>query len=266
VLTDCYERFSDLNVTRRAHGVVVIAMDRPDQRNAMNRRMHTELTQIWRAFDEDPTARVAVLRGNGRAFSAGGDFESIEAIASDPLERTRMLHETRDLVQNIVNCSKPTISAMHGVAIGAGLVVGLLADISIATPTTRIMDGHTRIGVVAGDHAALAWPLLCGMARAKFLLLSSVGISGEEAHRIGLVSLCVPEESLLDTAFEHAEALALGSQEAIRGTKQALNNWYRSLSPIFEAALGLEFVSFAGSDVHEGLAALREHRSPVFES
>src|SRR5205823_5444221 len=136
--------------------------------------------------------------------------------------RTRVWKEARDLVYNLINCSKPIVSAIHGPAVGAGLVVGLLADISIAARSARIIDGHTRLGVAAGDHAAIVWPLLCGLAKAKYYLLLCEPVSGEEAERIGLVSLCVDDAALQETALRIAERLAAGSPTAIRWTKYAL--------------------------------------------
>ena len=153
---------------------------------------------------------------------------------------------------------------MHGPAVGAGLVAGLLADISIAAKTARIIDGHTRLGVAAGDHAAIIWPLLCGMAKAKYYLLLCEAVSGEEAERIGLVSLAVDESELQAKAFEVAEKLSRGSQSAIKWTKYALNNWLRLAGPSFDASLALEFMGFAGPDVQEGIASLREKRAPNF--
>ena len=100
--------------------------------------------------------------------------------------RTRVLREARDLVYNVIHCSKPIVSAIHGPAVGAGLVAALLADVSVVGRTARIIDGHTRLGVAAGDHAAICWPLLCGMAKAKYYLLTCETLSGEEAERIGL--------------------------------------------------------------------------------
>jgi enoyl-CoA hydratase len=176
----------------------------------------------------------------------------------------RVLRESRDLFYNILGCSKPIISAIHGAAVGAGLVVALMADISIAARTAKIVDGHTRLGVAAGDHAAMIWPLLCGMAKAKYYLLMCDRISGEEAERIGLVSLCVDDDKLLDAAREHASRLAAGAQEAIQLTKHSLNNWYRQAAPIFEASLGYEFLGFGGPDVVEGVASHRERRPPKF--
>jgi enoyl-CoA hydratase len=153
---------------------------------------------------------------------------------------------------------------MHGPAVGAGLVVGLLADISIAARSARIIDGHTRLGVVAGDHSAIVWPLLCGMAKAKYHLLLCEPVSGEEAERIGLVSMCVDDAELYPKALEVAQRLANGSQTALRWTKYALNNWLRMAGPTFDASLALEFLGFSGPDVQEGLASFREHRAPRF--
>jgi enoyl-CoA hydratase len=156
------------------------------------------------------------------------------------------------------------VSAMHGPAVGAGLVAGLLADISIAAKTARIVDGHTRLGVAAGDHAAIIWPLLCGMAKSKYYLMLCEPVTGEEAERIGLVSLAVDEAELLPRAYAVADRLATGSQTAIRWTKYALNNWLRQAGPSFDTSLALEFMGFAGPDVHEGVASLKDRRPPRF--
>jgi enoyl-CoA hydratase len=140
----------------------------------------------------------------------------------------------------------------------------LVADISIATPGARIIDGHTKLGVAAGDHAVIVWPLLCGLAKAKYHLLLCEPLDGVEAERIGLVSLCVPEEELDDRALEIAGRLARGAQPALRHTKLALNNWLRLAGPAFDASLALEFLDMTGPDVREGIAALREKRPPQF--
>jgi enoyl-CoA hydratase len=174
------------------------------------------------------------------------------------------MREARDIVYNLINCSKPVISAIDGVCVGAGLAVALLADISIATPRARIVDGHTRLGVAAGDHAAIIWPLLCGMAKSRYYLLTCEPVSGQEAERIGLVSLCVPEEELADKALEVARRLASGAQSAIRWTKLALNNWLRQAGPLFDVSVAYELCGFGLPDVAEGLASFREKRAPKF--
>ena len=161
-------------------------------------------------------------------------------------------------------CDKPIISAINGMAVGAGLAVALLADVSIISEKAKFTDGHVKLGVAAGDHAAIIWPLLCGMAKAKYYLLLCEPVSGEEAERMGLVSLAVNEEDLLTKAYEVADRLANGSQTAIRWTKYALNNWLRQAGPSFDASLALEFMGFAGPDVKEGVASLRDRRPPQF--
>ncbi|KVN07605.1 enoyl-CoA hydratase/isomerase family protein [Burkholderia diffusa] len=263
-----YGAYEALKVTRRDHGVLDIVMSGEGANRSglatANERMHRELADIWRDVDRDPDTRVAVIRGEGKGFSAGGDLALVEAMANDFDVRARVWREARDLVYNVINCSKPIVSAMHGPAVGAGLVAGLLADISIAAKDARIIDGHTRLGVAAGDHAAIVWPLLCGMAKAKYYLLLCEPVSGEEAERIGLVSLAVEPADLLPKAYEVAERLAHGSQSAIRWTKYALNNWLRSAGPTFDTSLALEFMGFSGPDVQEGIRSLRERRPPDF--
>jgi enoyl-CoA hydratase len=257
-------------LTLRRHGpileVIMGAAQSANQKLATaDASMHRELAEIWRDISAEPEIRVALIRGEGKGFSAGGDLGLVEEMANDFETRTRVWHEARDLVYNVINCDKPIVSAMHGPAVGAGLVAGLLADISIAAKTARIVDGHTRLGVAAGDHAAIVWPLLCGMAKAKYYLMLCESVSGEEAERIGLVSLAVEEDELVAKAFEVANRLAAGSQTAIRWTKYALNNWLRMAGPAFDTSLALEFMGFAGPDVHEGMASLRQKRPPEFQ-
>ena len=139
-----------------------------------------------------------------------------------------------------------------------------LASVAGLMGGARIIDGHTRIGVAAGDHAALVWPLLCGMAKAKYHLLTCAPLSGAEAERIGLVSLAVPDDELQATARRIAEQLAAGSPSALAHTKRSLNHWLRAAWPAFEHSLALEMIGFAGADAREGLAALAGKRDPRF--
>jgi len=188
----------------------------------------------------------------------------VEKIINDYSMQMAALREFRDLCYNMINCSKPIVSAIHGPAVGAGLAAALLADISIAGKTARLIDGHTRLGLAAGDHAAMIWPLLCGMAKAKYHVLLCEPCSGEEAERIGLVSLCVDDEQLQDKAVEVASRLATGAQRPIRLSKHALNNWLRMAGPAFDNSAALEILTFNGPEVREGLASLREKRPPNF--
>jgi len=260
-----YAQYQTLAITLHPQGVLEVEMGSPGKLATTDHTGHRELARVWRDISDDPEVRVAVLRGAGKGFSAGGDFGLVEDMANDFQVRTRVWKEARDLVYNVINCDKPIVSAMHGPAVGAGLVAGLLADISIAAKTAKIIDGHTRLGVAAGDHAAIIWPLLCGMAKAKYYLLLCEPMSGAEAERLGLVSLAVDEAELRDKAFEVAHKLAAGSQSAIRWTKYALNNWLRMMGPTFDASLAMEFMGFGGPDVKEGVASHREKRKPDFD-
>ena len=166
----------------------------------------------------------------------------------------------------MINCAKPVVSAICGPAVGAGLVIALLADVSVAGRSARIVDGHTRLGVAAGDHAAICWPLLCGMAKARYYLLTGEMVTGAEAERIGLVSKALPAGEVLADALRVADGLATGSQLAIRLTKRALNGWLRMAGPIFDQSAAYEMLTFMGDDVQEGIAALRAKRPPDFPS
>jgi enoyl-CoA hydratase len=261
---DSYARYERLKFERPAPGVLRIVMSNPGKLNAADAVMHRELAEIWRDVDADPDTRCAILTGEGTAFSAGGDFEMIQGIVDDFEVRTRSMREARDIVMNLIDCQTPVISAMRGVAVGAGLVCGLLADVSIATPDCRIIDGHTRLGVAAGDHAAIVWPLLCGMAKAKYYLLTCDPLNGAEAERIGLISLVAEDAELDAKALEVAVKLANGAPRAIAWTKHALNHWLRTAGPAFDASLALEFLAFTGPEAKEGLASHREKRRPKF--
>jgi len=262
-MSDRYEEFPSLRFERPADHVLRIVLDGPGL-NSVGAQMHRDLADVWLAIDRDPDVHVAIIQGAGKAFSAGGSFDLVESMIDDFEARTRVLREARDIVMNVINCSKPIVSAIHGPAVGAGLVAALLADVSIAARGARIIDGHTRLGVAAGDHAAICWPLLCGMAKAKYYLLTCETLSGEEAERIGLVSLCVEEDEVHAKALEVAQQLGGLSQSAVRWTKHTLNNWYRAFGPTFDASLAFEFYGFGGPDVQEGVASHREKRSPRF--
>jgi enoyl-CoA hydratase len=258
-----YDEFPSLRCEPSDNGVLNLVLDAPGL-NSVGPQMHRDLADIWPVIDRDPAVRVVLVRGEGNAFSSGGSFDLIDETINDYQGRIRIMREARDLVLNLVNFDKPVVSAIRGPAVGAGLVVALLADISVAGRTAKIIDGHTKLGVAAGDHAAICWPLLVGMAKAKYYLLTCETLSGEEAERIGLVSTCVDDDDVLPTATRLAENLALGAQNAIRWTKHSLNYWYRMFGPAFETSLGLEFLGFSGPDVAEGLAAHREKRPARF--
>ena len=204
-----YSGYQDLLI-EKSDGVALLTMNRPEVFNATGFALHNELSRVWLDLGQDPEVRVAVITGAGNAFSAGGDFEMIERSIGNAEVIAGTMQEARDIVHNMINLDKPVISAINGVAVGAGLAVALLADISIASERARFTDGHVRLGVAAGDHAAVIWPLLMGMAKAKYYLLTCEFLDGAEAERLGLVSLCVPHDELMERSMAVARKLAAG--------------------------------------------------------
>ncbi len=262
-----YEDFEFLRFDPQHDGVMLVTLNRPEFMNATNNRMHWELTQVWAVLNDDPKVKAAVVTGAGeRAFSAGGDLAVVEEMSNSHEATMRVMKEASDIVYNMLACDKPIISAINGTAVGAGLAVALLADVSVMAEDARLTDGHTRLGVSAGDHAAIIWPLLCGMTKAKYYLMTADFIDGKEAERIGLVTFCTPRAEVLAKSLGIAANLARGSQTAIRATKKSLNNWMRLAGPIFDNSLAMEMLCFLGEDVKEGLAALRGKRQPDFPS
>lgn len=227
-------------------------------------RGHGELAAVWDRLNAHPQVKVVLVRSEGKAFCAGGELAMVEDMLVSEQARQRVMREARDIVRGMLACEKPVVSAINGAAVGAGLAVALLADISIAARNAKLIDGHTKLGVAAGDHAVVIWPLLCGMAKAKYYLLLCDSISGDEAERIGLVSKVVDAEQLQAEALQIAQRLAAGSRSALAGTKRSLNHWLHAAWPAFEASLAAEMMDFSQADAREGVAAIREKRAPKF--
>ncbi len=260
------ERFPSLAFADLGEGVLEITLAKPGRLNAADADMHRDLSRVFRAAGEDEAVSVVLVRGEGGQFSAGGDFSLIEDMIADDETWIRVFEEARELVYGLLDCRAPVVAAIEGVAVGAGLAVALLADVSVAGDSARLLDGHVKLGVAAGDHSVIVWPLLIGMARAKYHLLTNTPIRGRDAADMGLVSLAVADDEVLERAKTIAFSLARGSRTAVRFTKQALNNWIRLAGPAFDASLAMEFMGFRLADIREGLAALKEKRQPVFPS
>ncbi len=262
-MNEPFNAYSELTIDRLDNGILQITLDRPERYNAMTYPMHAELARIWDDVSRDPKTKVVVITGAGKAFCSGNDLDNPEP---DPDMLREIMHDAIGIVRGMIDCSKPIISAINGAAVGAGLALALLADVSIAAENAKLIDGHTKVGVVAGDHACIIWPLLCGMAKAKYYLWNIEPLTGAEAERIGLVTKAVPAGEVLPEAMKVADALANASQPAIRGTKRAINGWIRAAMPIFEHSLALEMLDFYSPDVEEAKAAFKEKRPVNFPS
>lgn len=260
-----WEKYEALTLERRENGILLITIGEPEGRPVPSGgRRHNEIVQVWRDFADDPELKVAVITGRGERFwPLGGVTEMLK----DPGNFDKivgLLKEGAANVHGMVNCDKPIVSAINGHAMGTGVVIGLLADVSIASEEAQLIDGHLLQGLVAGDHSAMIWPLLCGMAKAKYYLMASENLTGKEAERIGLVSAAVPPDQVLDEALRIAQRLAAAAPYALRWTKRTLNYWLRSATPAFEASLAFEGLTFFSPDFVEALTAHVESRAPQF--
>ena len=247
-----YDDFVHLSFDRPSPHVLRITIDRPEVLNAANERLHREFSEVWRVVDRDDSVAVSVITGAGRAFSAGGDLAMVERMTTDYATALEQWRDAKAVVDEMLASVKPIVSAINGVAVGAGLAVALLADVSVMGESARLSDGHARLGVAAGDHAALLWPLLCGMARAKYYLMTADFVDGPEAERIGLVTRCVPDDRVVPEALAIAGQAGRGSRTAVQWTKRAMNQWMLQAAPVFGESLALEMLGFLGPGRHRG--------------
>ena len=266
-MTDRYAAFDRLLFDRPAQHVLRVTINAPERMNALDVRAHRQMETVWAEIDNDPETRVTIVTGAGRGFCAGA---AIDGIPTDPPDRHEQyctsFREANSLVAGIVNARKPIISAINGPAVGAGLAIALLADIPIAAKTAKLLDGHVRIGVTAGDHAAIIWPLLCGMAKAKYFLLTNETMTGEEAERHNLVALAVDADQLEAKSIEVAVKLAKSAPTALRMTKYVLNHWLRQNQAIFDLSAAFEMANVSSGEAQEAIRALTTKTEAVFDA
>jgi len=256
------ENFETILIDKRANGVVLATLNRPERLNAVNGRMHTELANIFREADNDDDVKVLVLTGAGRAFCAGGDFSGDDDVLGGGRQS---LKETKEIVDHLLDCSIPVISAVKGYAMGLGATVALLADIVVAGRSATFADTHVKMGVGAGDGGQVIWPLLMGVNRAKYHLMTGDGITGEDAERAGLVNFLVDDEEVLAKALEVADRLAAGPSLAISASKVAINQYIKMISNlVLPYSFAMEIQTFRSTDAAEAAAAFQEKRELEF--
>jgi enoyl-CoA hydratase len=255
--------YETIKLDRRDDGVAVATLNRPARLNAVNSRMHYELMTLSRDFDADTAMRALVITGAGRGFCSGGDFSASGDIVSTRGKGSP--DEGRRIVDHLLECKKPIITAVNGYAMGLGATVALLADVVVAGRSAVFADSHVAMALGAGDGGQLIWPLLVGVNKAKYFLMTGDRVNAEEAERIGLVNFVVDDDELMDKALGIAGRLAAGPSQAISASKVAINTWMRSLSAqILPLSLSLEGACFGTADNAEALSAFQEKRPPNF--
>lgn len=249
----------------RAGRVLVLSLNRPAQRNAVNARLHHELSRVFTDAQRDPGSDVVVLTGNGAAFCAGGDIDWMQLSVDEPEEFEKTAREAKDIVYSQLDLEKPLICRLNGHATGLGASLALLCDVIIASDEAKIGDPHVSVGLVAGDGGALIWPQLVGYAKAKKYLLTGELMTAAEAERIGLITDVVARAELDAAVDALAQRLASGATKAIRWSKVTTNLPLRQLfHSYFDAGVAYECLSNRTADHAEAVAAFREKRKPVF--
>ena len=256
-------RYERIRIEKREGGLAVATLDRPDKLNAVDGRMHTELANLARDADFDDGIRALVITGAGRAFCAGGDFGPDSDVVG---AGRRGPKETKEIVDLLLDCSIPIVSAVEGYALGLGATVALLADVVVAGRGARFGDTHVNMGIGPGDGGQVIWPLLMGVNRAKYHLMTGEHIAAEDAHAAGPVNFVVDEGAALERALEIGTRLAEGPTQAIRAAKAGVNQYMKFVSNlVLPYSFALEQATFATRDAAEAGAAFREKRPPRFE-
>jgi enoyl-CoA hydratase len=239
--------------------VRVVTFSRPNELNAVNRGLHWGLANIWRQLAADAEAKVVILTGAGRAFSAGGDLDWITSFLDDPVARDESLREGAQIIEEVLRFPLPVIAAVNGAAVGLGCSLAVLCDIVLISEKAFLADPHVSVGLVAGDGGAAFWPLLTPILRSREYLYTGDRIPAAMAVELGLASRVVPPDELLTQARRLAERLAAQPAEALRGTKRVANMYLSSaLSGAMQAGFAAERVSMLSAEHRARLLALRK--------
>jgi enoyl-CoA hydratase len=233
--------------------------------NAVDERLHHDLTALFAMLRREDQARAVLLTGSGRAFSAGGDFAWFPQLR-DMARLDALRRDAKQLIWDLLDVELPIVAAVNGHAMGLGASIALLCDVIFMADTATIGDPHVKVGIVAGDGGVAIWPLAVGPARAKQYLLTGDPLTAVEAERIGLVNRVVPAATLAEEAMAFAARLAAGAPLAVRYTKIAVNKLVKdALNVAFDTSTALELVTFQSDDHREALAAIQEKRPPNFK-
>lgn len=255
----------DTILLERRDRLLVMTLNRPDDLNAVNLALHDELPEALAFAGRDKRSDVILLTGAGRAFSAGGDIAHMEHNAANPHLFDHEARQAKRIVFALLDIEKPVVCRMNGHAVGLGASIALLCDVIFAAEGAKIGDPHVGIGLVAGDGGALIWAQRIGLTRAKEYLLTGELLPAAKAAEIGLINHCVPADQLDDAVNGFCQRLLDGAPNAIRWTKVLTNmELKRIASAVMEAGIAYESISVRSADHREGIAALKEKRSPRF--
>ena len=259
--------FSDYRAIefRREGRVLHATFARPDTMNAVDGELQPDLDRLFLDVAEDDATFVLVLTGAGRAFSAGGNIESMQQMIDRPGEFRRDSDKGKARIFAMLDCPKPIIAKVNGSAVGLGATIALFSDVVFAAEKAVIADPHVQVGLSAGDGGCVIWPALLGYARAKHYLFTGEPLTGAEAARIGLIYRAVPADELDAVVDEYAQRLANGASKAIQWTKLSANIGLKQVAQAtLDASFAYELMSQRTRDHQEAVNAFREKRAPRF--
>ncbi len=262
--------YKAIRIEKREAGVAVATLNRPEKLNAVDGVMHAELATLSRDAAADPEVRALLITGAGRAFCAGGDFSGGSppgaGLPGGQGGPDTMFREAQQIVENLLDCPKPVIAAVNGYAMGLGATVALLADVVVASRKAVFADTHVRMGIGAGDGGQVIWPLLMGVNRAKYHLMTGDHLPADEAERLGLVNFVVDDDELMPRALEVATRLAQGPTQAIAASKLPINRYIKMVSNlVLPLSLQMEAANMHTEDAREAARAFREKRPARFQ-
>jgi enoyl-CoA hydratase/carnithine racemase len=230
--------------------VRIVRLSRPEQLNAINDELHLGLTKLFPQLSADPDACVAVITGEGRAFSAGGDFDLLDRMANDRALRHDVIAEGRELVLNMIRCRVPVVAAVNGPAVGLGCSVIALSDVVYMAESAYLSDPHVTVGLVAADGGPLTRPLHTSLLLAKEYAFTGDRISAQRAAEIGLANHVCPDDEVFDAALATARKIAALPQQAVEATKRVLNlHLERAVLATIDFAMASETASFDTDDL-----------------
>ena len=257
--------FQTMRITRDGH-VLTVTIDHPGSpMNAVDEMLHHEFAALFQMLKREGDARVVVLTGSGRAFSAGGDMGWFPELR-DPARMHSLRREAKQIIWDELDVEIPIVCALNGPAVGLGASIALLCDVIVMADTAAIIDPHVQVGLVAGDGGAAIWPLLVGPLAAKRHLMLGEPLTAAEALRLGVAAeVCAPGE-LEAAAQAWADRIAAQAPLAVQGTKISVNQQIKqALLTSFDLSTSLEMPCFLSADHAEAVSAFVEKRTPTFE-